>query len=514
MSTNVTRGNSGSMLHFRPVHMQKIAILYDASQAVLATFDLDEVLKQILAIVRDYFQIQHGAILLLDEAKQELYFRSYFGYEGSDTSLRLPLGQGITGSAAKLKRPLYVLDVTQDPRYVETLPGTRSELAIPLMVRDQVVGVLDCQSHREDVFDNETVDLLTLFSTQASIALQNAHLHSLERRRTAQLEAINAIARQTTALLQEDELLTKFSTLIVESFDVDEVCILLLENDRLVVRAQHGRLTPCLPEGSYLPAISGLSGRALRLGHTVLENNVAAAADYVPGFVESVSEMCLPLISLGETMGVLALESAEQDAFQHADVPILESVADICATAIQNARNFARVHQMAYIDGLTGAFNRRCFEMRIVEELERGRRFSQGLSLMMVDIDNFKQLNDEFGHLLGDEVLRQVASIFTQQLRKIDVVCRYGGDEFAILFETDLEGASVVAEKLRRLIATHPFPGVPRPVSISAGIAEFPTHGQTRDQLVSTADAALYSAKQAGRNRVVCAGTTQGTTAP
>jgi len=125
------------------------------------------------------------------------------------------------------------------------------------------------------------------------------------------------------------------------------------------------------------------------------------------------------------------------------------------------------------------------------------------MAVIMVDIDNFKRLNDEFGHLLGDEVLRQVSSIFHQQLRKIDVVCRYGGEEFAILLsQTNPRHALSVAEKLRRLVEAWQFPGVPRPVTISAGAAALPDNGTTRDELVKAADAGLYLAKQEGRNRV------------
>jgi diguanylate cyclase (GGDEF)-like protein len=181
-------------------------------------------------------------------------------------------------------------------------------------------------------------------------------------------------------------------------------------------------------------------------------------------------------------------------------------MADICAAAIQNAIYFERVRQLAYRDGLTGVFNRRFFEMRILEEAERARRYKLSWSVLMVDVDGFKVLNDEFGHLLGDEVLRQISAIFVQYLRKADVICRFGGDEFALLLpETIGSNAYEVAEKLRRCIAEREFPGVARPVSISVGIASFPNDGITRDDLIKAADYALYQAKQAGRNRVVLA---------
>jgi diguanylate cyclase (GGDEF)-like protein len=144
--------------------------------------------------------------------------------------------------------------------------------------------------------------------------------------------------------------------------------------------------------------------------------------------------------------------------------------------------------------------------LRIGEEIERAKRFNTGMAVIMIDIDHFKRLNDEFGHLLGDEVLRQVSSIFSQHLRKIDVVCRYGGEEFVVvLSQTGAEHAMTVAEKLRRVVAEWQFPGVPCPVYISAGVATFPEHGTERDQLVKAADSAMYLAKQTGRNRVCLA---------
>ena len=209
------------------------------------------------------------------------------------------------------------------------------------------------------------------------------------------------------------------------------------------------------------------------------------------------------MISFGQTLGVLTLHSSKVDGFGPGELQSLESVADICANSIQNAHYVERVKQLAYLDGLTGIFNRRFFELRILEEIERARRYGTGISVIMADIDQFKRLNDEFGHLLGDEVLRQVSSIFHQHLRKTDVVCRYGGEEFALLLtQANEEQASAVAEKLRRTIEKWQFPGVPRAITISAGVAAFPLHGRNRDELVRVADSGLYLAKQAGRNRV------------
>src|ERR1700678_1188578 len=234
--------------------MDKIAVLYDAGQAVLSTFDLDEVLQRILAIAHDYFHLRNVAILLLDQQSQELYVRSQIGWDEGQDKIRWKVGQGITGTAANKKQPVYAPDVSKDPRYISSARTTQSELAIPLMVRDEVVGVLDCQTDRVNHFDPETIDLLTLFSTQASMALQNARLYSLEQQRARQLQAINAIAQQTTAVLDLEELLGRVCGLIQDAFRVSHVSLFLCEDHDLLLRAHHGTLTPCIPEGGRFPA--------------------------------------------------------------------------------------------------------------------------------------------------------------------------------------------------------------------------------------------------------------------
>jgi diguanylate cyclase (GGDEF)-like protein len=446
------------------------------------------------------------AIILLDKESQQLYVRSQLGWDEGQDKIRLCPGQGITGAAALKKQPVYAPDVGKDPRYFCSAKSTRSELAIPLMVRDEVVGVLNCQSDRLDHFDAETIDLLTLFSTQASIALQNARLYSLEQQRARQLQAINAIAQQTTAVLELEELLDRVCKLIQDAFRVSHVSLFLREDHDLVLRAHHGTLTPRIPQGGRFPASNEPWATILGSGRTAMESDLRSATS-LKFFAESASRIRIPLVSFGQTLGVLALDSSQPDAFRDGDLQSLESVADICATAIQNAHYVERVKQLAYLDGLTGIFNRRFFELRIMEEIERARRYGTGMAVIMADIDQFKRLNDEFGHVLGDEVLRQASSLFHQQLRKIDVVCRYGGEEFGILLtQTNAQHAMIIAEKLRKMVEGWQFPGVPRTVTISAGAAAFPDHGTTRDELVRCADAALYAAKQGGRNRV-CLGT-------
>jgi diguanylate cyclase (GGDEF)-like protein len=483
--------------------MPKIAVLYDAGQVLLSTFDLDEVLQRILTIARDYFQLHNVAILLLDKEAQQLRVRSQIGWDAGKEKICLRTHEGITGVAFQKKQPVYAPDVSQDSHYICSAQSTRSELAIPLMACDEVIGVLDCQSDRLDRFDAESIELLTLFSTQASIALQNARLYQLERQRARQLEAINTIAQQTTAVMELEDLLIRVCSVIQRAFRVAHVSLFLREEEDMVIRAHFGSLTPSFSPGARFPVSQAPWSEVVAANATIIEKDLSAQPDSFRLFNESCSRLSIPLISFGQTLGVLTLHSSEKNAFAETEIQSLESVADICASSIQNAHYVERVKQLAYLDGLTGIFNRRFFERRIMEEIERAKRYDSGMAVIMADIDQFKRLNDELGHLLGDEVLRQVSSLFNRQVRKIDVVCRYGGEEFAILLtQTSAEQAIAVAEKLRRMMETWQFPGVRRAVTISAGVAAFPQHGKTRDEIIRAADNGLYAAKQAGRNRV------------
>ena len=178
------------------------------------------------------------------------------------------------------------------------------------------------------------------------------------------------------------------------------------------------------------------------------------------------------------------------------------------AIALENVRLHRLVARQASTDGLTELANRREFEDSLANEISRAERFGHSLALILADLDNFKQVNDRFGHQAGDEVLKAFADILRDTVRDIDVAARYGGEEFAILLpQTDLAGAEQLAERLRRSVAGRPFRtagGGDVPVTSSFGVSAFPEAG-TAGSLFAAADEALYRAKRAGKNCVICA---------
>jgi diguanylate cyclase (GGDEF)-like protein len=211
----------------------------------------------------------------------------------------------------------------------------------------------------------------------------------------------------------------------------------------------------------------------------------------------------VPLIFQERVIGVLQVTASDlARVWAENEILLLRTVANQVAVAVNHASLFAQIQQQALTDALTGCYNRRSFEMQLDREMQASRRQHQPLSLIMLDLDRFKQLNDSAGHDAGDGALRKLAVCFKQELRGVDSASRFGGDEFALILpEAYAEGALIVAERLRARIAEIQIPGFGN-LTASMGIATFPSQGSSRQELVVAADAALYTAKRTGRNRV------------
>ena len=223
-------------------------------------------------------------------------------------------------------------------------------------------------------------------------------------------------------------------------------------------------------------------------------------ADYTRGW------MGLPLILHGEPIGYLALDSLTVGGFNEQDAALVQAFADEVSIAIENARLFHQVEQLAITDPLTGLNNRRYFFDAARRELDRARRYQSPLSVILLDIDHFKVVNDRYGHLAGDRVLVKVAQLCRERLREVDVLARYGGEEFIFLLpQTALDGAFLVAERLCNRIKEEKFDtgdqGIAE-ISVSLGVAELDEDCVDTQALIQRADRALYVAKDTGRAHV------------
>lgn len=215
------------------------------------------------------------------------------------------------------------------------------------------------------------------------------------------------------------------------------------------------------------------------------------------------ADAVVPLIYQGSYVGLLLVRSDDPARdWAENEVLMLHTVADQLAVAVNQAHLFSQMQQQALTDGLTGCYNRRSFELQLERDLHLATRMRQPLSLLMLDLDNFKHINDHSGHEAGDTALRLLAQNLRDELRAVDTPARFGGDEFVVILpQANREGAVLVAERLRKRIAEMEVPEFGQ-VTASFGVATFPTHASSRDTLVVAADRALYKSKNSGRNRV------------
>nr|MBA2339827.1 sensor domain-containing diguanylate cyclase [Pyrinomonadaceae bacterium] len=339
------------------------------------------------------------------------------------------------------------------------------------------------------------------------------------------LQLTVSVTTKLARLLQEqtgrEVAVNRIATAIRSSLDLSSVLqttvaevgrALKAQHCALRVEGEHGgeSLTHCYFRDEAAEAceqtevMSDLNAYAVRLSgrhkHYVLDGRGSSDAAHHEGIRPLAA---VPFLYRERFMGILMVRSDDQTrVWGENEVLLMRTVADQVAVAVVQARLFAQMQQQALTDGLTGCVNRRSFEMQLERDIHLATRMRQPVSLIMIDIDHFKRVNDTYGHDAGDGALRELAAIMREELRGVDTAARYGGEEFAIILpQASIEGALIVAERLRARIEVADVPGVGR-ITASLGVATFPLHVTSRDQLVTTTDKALYSAKNSGRNRV------------
>lgn len=332
------------------------------------------------------------------------------------------------------------------------------------------------------------------------------------REKVAELYSFWNLSKTLSATLNMEELFRLVLHLVGRSLHVETYSLMLLEEatNRLTVKAAFG-LTEDGLQSLTLRLGEGISGLVAQTGQAMLVPDVSAE----PRFLEQASFrqrhgsfLCVPLrIKGGKVIGVLNAHKPDPQAFSVADLDLFQAVANQVAVALENAQLYQQTKEMSSRDDLTGLFNRRHFFENLEKEVQRAHRYRRVFSLLMLDLDDFKSYNDTYGHLKGDEVLKELARLLLGTTRRADVVSRFGGEEFVILLpEINRRGGAVVAEKIRAAVEQHPFPGRDTQpggkLTVTIGLAMYPVDSEDGVELVDIADRALYAGKQQGGNRV------------
>jgi diguanylate cyclase (GGDEF)-like protein len=322
------------------------------------------------------------------------------------------------------------------------------------------------------------------------------------RRRRYDLEALARMAVRLEDATDPSAAAQVLLDSVADAFDAERAVVLGGQGDELSVMAARGTALPASPH--LRP------GRQSTLHHVRESRQTQLVSELDPEhdswlaslFPSARNLAVLPLTAEGRSVGVLVIEHAlrEGSRIERRVVSILERFASQGSLALRNAWLLEQLQKVASTDGLTGIANRRAFDMVLERELARAARNGAPVSLVMLDIDNFKELNDNHGHQRGDDVLRAVAAALAKECREYDTAARYGGEEFAmILPNCTAAEAPAAAERLRVAVAEA---GSPVRVTASGGVATFPMNGRDAASVVTAADEALYESKRAGRNRV------------
>ncbi len=321
----------------------------------------------------------------------------------------------------------------------------------------------------------------------------------------ATLEALMDAAAAVLAADSLDETFGRMTGRLRELVPYDDLVVYEVDPTRTTVR-------PVFADGGWVDEVmaesfsieEGITGRTLREGRTsnVAQTILDPDASQVAGTIEEPEALiCVPLIVEGETIAALNVYRTGRDvAFSAQEAEVIERFAAMAALAFSSARQRELLRTQARTDPLTGLLNRRAYYERLAEELARAARTDSPLSVILLDIDRFKPINDTYGHAEGDRVLRAIGEQLQMTVRIDETVSRFGGEEFALIVAgVQPEQALEAAERARAAIASIDVHG--NALSASAGIAAWPAHGANADELLEAADQALYKAKGAGRDR-------------
>ena len=337
------------------------------------------------------------------------------------------------------------------------------------------------------------------------------------KRTVEELAAFNEIGKTLTSTLDIREVLKIIMQKIGELLQPENWSLLLVDekSQELYFEAAVGAGADKIRD-LRLKIGEGIAGWVAKEGEPVLVSDVQQDARFTSRFdqisqFQTTSVLAVPLRSKERTLGVIELINSrprgeDGAAFSEGDVRTLASIADYAAIALENASNFQRIQELTFVDDHTGLFNSRHLQRQLETELVRARRFGRPISVLFLDLDHFKKVNDTHGHQRGSAVLREIGQLLVRQLRTVDIPVRYGGDEFVVLLpETDREQATICAWRLREAVSNHAFlgsEGLAVHITASLGVAAFPQDASSGDDLMRVADLAMYRAKEAGRDQV------------
>jgi diguanylate cyclase (GGDEF)-like protein len=410
------------------------------------------------------------------------------------------------------RRPLLISDV-QSCYQFKGYGGTQnicSWIGVPLIARGIVIGCLTIDSYTPDAYmEVEQGNLAQAFANHASIAIENARLFKVEREQRQLAEALREINLVLSATLDFDNLLDLLLDQVRRVVPYSVANIMLVEEGKIrIARTNYleninsDKVQLMKTSPFHIFATPNLD-HIVKTGQSLVISMVPEDADWIESSVPIRSWIGAPIIVNGKVTACFSLCNFEPGFYDYEHAELLSIYAGQAALALKNAELFSKIQQLAILDDLTGVFNRRHFFELGEREFHRAQRYDRPLSVVMFDLDHFKRVNDTYGHAVGDQVLRVVAEYCKSNIREVDILGRYGGDEFTIILpEVDSEEACEISERIRNCIASTPIKTEAGQINItiSMGTASLCSEMPNLTKLINYADSAMYEAKSKGQN--------------
>ncbi len=479
-------------------------------------------LKSMLFFMRYNFKGLTASAFIYDGAKNTLALNCYDAKVGVQVvdNVQIPMGAGVIGKTASdnmlfMSGDLSLYQGGGLPYYTKN-EGVCSILAAPIVAEGskELIGVLAVDSINKNAFTEHDKELMRRFAIIAAALIVNIRMRVSLEHAAKNFNALYELSHNLSVALKPEEIFKAILDMVPKAApSCSRLMVILHDRERNSIKLQHiSGAAAELAEGMEFATNSGgIYAYAFNKGCSVNIPDIRAKRSYrfVPEEPENphLRSLLIIPVSGGERgyVGLFSAESATPGFFNPELEQILTIMVENASVALARSMLYMRMEKLATTDGLTGLNNHRTFQEIAAREFERAKRHGRPLSMLLTDIDHFKNFNDTYGHPVGDLVLREIAGCIKSSVRANDFPARYGGEEFAVVLpETAEQGAMAIAERIRQTVEAKVIESGQNKlrVTISIGCVTYPTHGTTQQEVIDCSDKALYASKKGGRNRV------------
>ncbi len=495
----------------------KLSALNALSSAISKSFELTEILANSLRAIMEASGSTYGEMLIYREESNTFELVSHRGENLEPAEMELTLDTcPLASQALERGKPVLLEALDDDPRLAQIFSGKDEPAVVagvPLRSKNRVLGVMHLVISNNQLFPTFDFDLFTSIGNQIGMAAENSLLfhHTVEQAK--QLTVLYNISRTISSSLHIEEVFDSFAHETQKLIPFDRLSVASLEESGGYLRivASGSRTDSGWGMESIIPLVGTGPGWVVLNETHFIQKDTEGQQQFIEDqflYEDGIrSYILLPLEARRRVVGTFGLGSKERAAFSEKDLPLLSQLSKQISVAIENIKLYERTRETSILDDVSSLFNFHYFHQALDRELKLVARHKSRLSLIFIDLDHFKAINDKHGHLRGSQTLREIGFLLRAAIRETDIACRYGGDEFVVILpDTDGVSAKRLGERIRRIILQHTYlkeEGINARLGASIGIATYPNQAPTKEELIHLADEEMYRDKEANRGKPI-----------